>query len=85
MLFFAMLSSGLICLAVVCRTLSGKILAHSLQFLEPAESSLVCKYWCQVTAYNSEKRENPELTDDDFEVLFDYEPSREEGRNEGGR
>jgi len=55
------------------RTLSGKNLAHALSYLHPADCSLVCKYWCQLTAYNLEKSENPELSDDDFEILFDYE------------
>jgi hypothetical protein len=40
----------------------------------------VCKYWCQLTAYLTEKQENPELTDDDFEILFDYEASKDDGR-----
>lgn len=58
------------------RLLSSKNLAHILQFLDPAETSLVCKYWCQLTAYIIEREENPTLTDDDFEILFDYEPAK---------
>mmetsp|Transcript_25756 Transcript_25756/g.43403 ORF Transcript_25756/g.43403 Transcript_25756/m.43403 type:complete len:432 (-) Transcript_25756:504-1799(-) len=61
------------------RTLNGKNLSRVLQFLEPRESSLVCKYWCQLTAYITEKEENPELTDDDFEILFDYEAGADDG------
>lgn len=59
--------------------MNGKHLAHVLQFLEPRESSLVCKYWCQLTAYITEKEDNPELTDDDFEILFDYEAGVDDG------
>ena len=71
---------------VVCRTLSGKTLSHMLQFLEPEQSSLVCKYWCQVSAYLTEKRDNPHLTDDDFEILFDYESqSQSQSQEQGGQ
>jgi hypothetical protein len=55
-----------------------------LGYLDAGETSLVCKYWCQVTAYVAERRENPELTDDDFEILFDYEASRGGGGRGGG-
>ena len=68
-------------LLLVHRSLSGKVLANVLEYLPPRQTSLVCKYWCQLSAYNVERRENPELTDEDFEILFDYESSEENNKD----